>query len=82
MALSAARDAGFQQNPIRVSEVAAYCDLIGLADAEERLRMLEAVQILDREYLDIADEKQKRREEAEKKRRPGAKVKSGGRSRA
>lgn len=49
--LSKSRQPGLAPGPIPVSEVLAYCQLIGLDDAEEALRLLDLVQACDSVFL-------------------------------
>ena len=44
---------------IPVSEIVAYCELIGITDSECRVTLLRRIQILDGEYLKIQAEKSK-----------------------
>lgn len=38
-------------NPISLQEIAAYCQLMGIASREERAKYLRLIQLLDRVYL-------------------------------
>ena len=42
---------------ITISEVLAYCDLMGITDVECRATLLQRIQILDNEFLAIHSEK-------------------------
>lgn len=56
--LSAARTAGFGgADPIQVSEIVAYLNLVGVSGAEERARYLRTIQQLDHTYLTYARER-------------------------
>lgn len=50
--LRMSRPAGFGLSPIPVSEVASYCDLIGLTDAAQRARLLRFILAMDRSERD------------------------------
>ena len=45
---------------ITISEVLAYCELLGITDPNSRVTLLERVQILDSEYMNHISEQQQR----------------------
>lgn len=57
--VSAGRSIGEVPQPLRVSELLAYCQLTGVADSEERERLLRVMQRLDGVYLRHAVERQR-----------------------
>ena len=50
--LSGSRSAGFGLNPIPISEILAYCDLLGHDSLENRYMLLRIVKLLDAHYLE------------------------------
>lgn len=63
LALNAARGGGWGPEPIRVSEIEAYCRVMAICDPDTREEVLLLVQAMDAEYLKWAGEKQKRRKD-------------------
>jgi hypothetical protein len=58
--LSASRDAnGFGVNPLRISEIRAYADMLGMRDTEA-LRLLRITQAMDATYLAHVAKRQER----------------------
>jgi hypothetical protein len=55
------RPVGFGMGAIPVSEVLAYCTLLGIRDLDERERILGAVQRLDAEFLKYHAEQAKQK---------------------
>lgn len=49
--LSAQRLIGEAPQPIQVSEVLAHCTLVGIADPEDRERLMKTVRALDAVFL-------------------------------
>jgi len=47
-ALRGSRQVGFSTGPIPITEITAYCDLIGLADPVQKIRLARFVMALDR----------------------------------
>lgn len=58
--LQNSRPVGFDIGYIPVSEVLAYCALLGISDLNQRERILTAVQRLDVEYLKHHAEQRKK----------------------
>ena len=64
-ALQWSRDVGFGIGAIPVSEVLAYCALMGISDLDQRERLLRAIQRLDEVFLKHhAEEQKKKKKEA------------------
>lgn len=55
--LSGSRRIGLSAGPIPVSEVLSYCELVGIADLDERELLLTVVQTLDILYFNRKKEK-------------------------
>lgn len=55
MMLRSSVPSGWGLSPIPISEIAAYCDIIGLAGYEARLLFLKRIKLIDRVYLDIRE---------------------------
>lgn len=51
LTLNAARQVGMEVNSITLSDILAYCELIGIDDPDEREELLTVVQRLDDAYL-------------------------------
>jgi hypothetical protein len=65
--LTAARSSGFGgAEPIQISEIVAYLDLVGILDRDERAKYLRHVQRLDNAYLTYAREKDAQARAAQK----------------
>ena len=56
---------------VQISELLAYCQLLGIDGAEDRSKFLYMIQELDAEYLDISSERQKQEISRLKSKRPG-----------
>lgn len=55
--LSAGRDIGEYVPPLSAEEMLAYCQLVGLPDCRQRVRLFEVVRQLDLVYCQIQNEK-------------------------
>lgn len=65
--LTAARSSGFGgAEPIRISEVVAYLDLVGVRDPDERAKYLRVVQHLDHTFLTHVRQKDEQARAAQK----------------
>jgi ribulose bisphosphate carboxylase small subunit len=51
LTLNAGRQVGMEVNAIALSDVLAYCELVGIDDPDERAELLTVVQRLDDAYL-------------------------------
>ena len=61
MTLSSSRPIGFAPGSIPLSEILAYCDLVGISGQDDRLEFVEIIQSMDRVVLDYHAKKAERR---------------------
>jgi hypothetical protein len=57
--LVGSRNSGFGVESLKISEINAYCDLIGVDDPEERKMILHRVRIIDDEWVKYYQKKDK-----------------------
>lgn len=57
--LNRARDLGFVEGPIKISEIEAYCNFHYIYDLEYRKKFIRRITLMDIEYLKAKAEKNK-----------------------